>query len=63
MWSDVFQGFWDLTEWQVTIIVDDRSLGELRDGLLGSQSIILVSLLNQLVVAEASGKGKFLQSQ
>ena len=60
MWSHVFQGLWDLAEWQVTIIVDDGSLRELGDGLLGSQTVILNPLLNQLVVAEASGKGHSL---
>ena len=61
MWSDVFQGLWDLAEWQVTIIVDDGSLRELGDGLLGSKSVVLDPLLNQLVVTEASGKGHSLK--
>lgn len=37
-WSDVFEWFWDLSEWKLTKVVHNWLFGELHEGLLGNNA-------------------------
>jgi hypothetical protein len=56
-WSDVFEGFWDLSKWKFTEVAHDWTLGELQEWCAGWDTWI-VSSLQSVFLAEMSSTGE-----